>query len=171
MIKSTTVVWDIPTRLLHWSLAVIVFLNLFILDEGDEIHEWIGYLACALVIFRVYWGERSQGLSRISSFPIKLKDLKRFIKNRFTDSEGRYPGHNPLASVVYIAIWTCILLLGITGFMMGLDAFWGEDWLEKLHELISDTLLFLIVIHLTGVFSDSIRNRRKTWSSMITGKK
>lgn len=163
--------WDIPTRLIHWSLAVIVFFNLFVLEEGDDLHEWIGYFACALVILRLFWGLKSKGTSRILSFPIQFKEINRFIKNRFSDSEGRYPGHNPFASLVYLFIWTCILSLGISGFMMNLDTFWGEEWLEDLHEFISNVLQLLILIHLTGVFSDSIRNKRRTWASMITGRK
>lgn len=170
MNRPSKVVWDVPVRLFHWSLAILVVLNLFVVEEGEDIHQWIGYSACILVFFRFVWGLRSKPPTSGRVFPVSFHELRWFIQNRFLDSQGRYSGHNPLASLVYISIWICILCLGISGFTMGLDAFWGEEWLESVHESFSYALQILILIHLTGVFSDSIRNRRRTWASMITGR-
>lgn len=33
-----------------------------------------------------------------------------------------------------------VLALGMTGWMQTLDAFWGEAWLQELHEIIASTL-------------------------------
>jgi len=65
-----------------------------------------------------------------------------------------------------------VLGLGTTGHMMEeIDAFWGEAWVEDLHENLSLALQVLLGLHLVGVFADSLRYRRHTWRSMITGKK
>jgi len=61
--------------------------------------------------------------------------------------------------------------LGVTGFMMGLDAYWGEEWLEDLHENLSTALMVLVVLHLLGIAFDSWKFRRKTWLGMITGRR
>ena len=35
-------VWDLGTRVIHWLLAVLICLNLFVLE--DEPHEIVGYV-------------------------------------------------------------------------------------------------------------------------------
>lgn len=133
--------WDIPTRATHWSLALCVVLNFFIIEEGSDLHDYVGYLASGLVVFRIGWS---------------------FFGSGFTH-------HNRLASFVYFLIWSLVIALGISGWMMSLDQFWGEEWLEDIHENLSTALQILIVTHLAGVALDSIRYRRPTWKSMITG--
>ena len=49
-------VWDGFIRLFHWSLVAIVALNLFVLEEGDVAHRWLGYFAAGAVLARVLWG-------------------------------------------------------------------------------------------------------------------
>lgn len=136
----------IPSRVIHWSLAVCIILNLFLLEEGDPPHKWIGYAATAIVVLRLVWGFIGGEASRFRSFPIHLKSL------------------------VYFGVWGLVLGLAVTGFMMGTDKYWGEEWVEEIHEQISDGLMILIGIHLLGVFIDSIRHRRKTWLNMINGR-
>ena len=43
-------VWDGFIRLFHWSLVAIVALNLFVLEEGDVAHRWLGYFAAGAVL-------------------------------------------------------------------------------------------------------------------------
>ena len=37
-----------------------------------------------------------------------------------------------------IALWLLILALGVSGWLMRLDAFWGEDWPQELHTISVD---------------------------------
>lgn len=82
-----------------------------------------------------------------------------------------YPGHNPLASYAYFAIWGLIFALGISGWMMGLDVFWGEYWVQDLHKIFSLVLQGLVLVHWLGMLLDSYHFRRKTWLAMITGRR
>ncbi|MGE3975110.1 MAG: cytochrome b/b6 domain-containing protein [Bdellovibrionales bacterium] len=142
MISTDRIVWDLPTRFIHWALATCVVLNLFILEEGEDLHAWTGYAAVVIVVLRFAWG---------------------FL--------GQVPIRNRIASLVYIGIWSLILGLGITGWMMGLDAYWGEDWIEELHANFSIGLQILIGLHFLGIIIDSVRYRRRTWLAMIRGYK
>lgn len=171
MIEKSKVVWSLFTRLLHWLLAFVVFLNLFILESGEDIHQWIGYLGVAIVIARLISGFFLQRVSLVLQFPIRWKDFFYFIKHKLSDPEGRYEWHNPLASLVYLLIWVVILALGISGFAMDLDAFWGEVWLQDLHKYLSWSLQGLLLSHFAGIVSDSLRHKRKTWMRMISGRK
>lgn len=136
---------DLPTRLMHWALAIGIALNLFILEEGDPPHEWVGYAAVAIVALRFAWGLRLRKIG------------------------FKWRGPNFIATILYVLLWAMILALGITGWMMGLDRYWGEEWLQDIHENISIAVQVYIGLHLAGIAIDSIRHRRKTWMSMIRG--
>lgn len=161
--------WDLPTRSIHWVIASVILLNLFILDGGDDWHRYLGYLATFALLARLYWGFKGGTLSRFKNFPLKISELIHFSKKIFSKHKD-YPGHNPAASWTYVFIWTSLAGLGLTGWMMGLDRFWGEVWLEDIHEYISNFLKLLIVFHFLGILMDAYKFRRKTWMRMITGK-
>lgn len=55
--------------------------------------------------------------------------------------------------------------------MMGLDVFWGEEWLQDLHKLFSLAIQGLVLVHWLGMLLDSYHFRRKTWLAMITGRR
>jgi cytochrome b len=50
-------VWDLPVRLFHWSLVVLVLMALFTGDNepglGATIHAFVGYGICVLILFRL----------------------------------------------------------------------------------------------------------------------
>lgn len=170
MSSRSPLLWDLPTRLVHWGLAACVVLNLFVWEEGETPHQWTGYVAVAFVAFRSFWGWKGGAASRFTAFPLHPRKVFAFLKSGMRD-EDYEDRHNPLASWVYVSIWLLILALGVTGWMMGLDAYWGEEWLEDLHSVLSTILQVLVLIHLLGVFGDSFRHRRATWLGMIRGRR
>jgi cytochrome b len=160
---NNEMIWNRTTRLLHWAIALPVALNFFI-DGGDTPHKILGYVAFGALVIRMFWGFISRDHANFKSFPLSIKEI-------MSSQTKKYPGHNPLASWAYIFIWICVAILGVTGFMMKLDAFWGEEWLEEFHESVSTILSVLVVSHFIGLILDSIKNKRKTWLGMITGKR
>lgn len=164
-------IWDRTTRILHWIIAAAVVLNLFVLEEGDDAHRWLGYAAVGAVLLRGVWGFVGGAYSRFRSFPLGWGSWKKFFASLVFWRRSDFPGHNPLASLTYIVIWACVFSLGVTGWMMGLDAYWGEEWLEEIHANISIALRALLGLHLAGLLLDSVKFRRHTWLGMITGKK
>lgn len=164
-------IWDRTTRILHWILAGAVVLNLFVLEEGETPHQWSGYIAAGAVGVRFLWGFFGGKYSRFRYFPLGLSSWKEFILAELKWKNADFPGHNPLAATVYILIWLGILSLATTGWMMGLDAYWGEEWLEELHANISNVVMALVGLHLVGLALDSIKRRKHVWLGMFTGKK
>jgi len=55
--------------------------------------------------------------------------------------------------------------------MLTLDAYFGEEWLEDLHELIANAILGLAVIHVLAAIYESMRHRENLILAMITGRK
>jgi cytochrome b len=170
MKEDSDVIWPLSVRFIHWGIALIVLLDAFWFEEGDAPHRYLGYLGVGLVLIRAAYGFMGKGHVLFSSMPLRLHDLKFYIKNHFRGS-GHFEGHNPLASGVYILMWLLILGLGITGWMLELDAFWGSETLENVHSQMSNVLIALVVIHLLGLFLDAVLYKRRTWMGMIDGKR
>lgn len=160
--------WPLSVRLIHWALAVIIVLDMFWLE--DDPHNYAGYIGVVLIFFRLFVGMRGKGIHRLSSLPLKFSDFQFYIQNHF-QGKAHYEGHNPAASLVYILMWLVVIALAVTGWMMGLDAYWGDERLHNIHVLLSDFLLFLIGLHLIGIAMDAIIYKRKTWMAMISGRK
>ena len=144
MARASQKFWDVPTRITHWALALCVVLNLFWFEGGDDPHTWLGYAAAAFVVFRSFWN---------------------FIGSKVT------AGHNRLAFLAYLGMWGTVVALAVTGFMLDLDRYWGEEWLQNLHSNLSTALEVLIVAHLLGIAIDALRFRRNTFLGMLTGRK
>lgn len=145
-VSSHTKTWDFPIRITHWALALCVVLNFFFIEEGSDTHDWLGYLAVVLIFFRLIWGY-------------------------FGGPAAKFKPHNPLAALVYILVWLDVIALAVTGWMMDLDRFWGDEWLDNLHANLSTGLQVLIVLHLCGMALDSLRYKRATWMAMIDGRR
>ena len=43
-------VWDRFVRFFHWSLVSCVLANYFLVDDGETLHQWIGYFASGLTL-------------------------------------------------------------------------------------------------------------------------
>ena len=168
--KTQDIVWDLPTRILHWIVALPVLMNFF-LEGGELPHKFLGYVSLSGILLRLVWGFKTSNHSRIAHFPLQKKEVKSYLISILKREPKMYIGHNPIASWVYLLIWLLIFLLAVSGFMMGLDAFWGEEWLEEIHESFSKILQLLILMHLAGILFDSLKFKRKTWLGMITGRK
>ena len=165
------IVWSKLIRLTHWVVAVALILNLYFLEEGDTAHEYVGYTAAVFVVIRLIYGFISKDMAAFINFPISWTSLNEFIRSKINFDKKDYTGHNPAASVVYIFIWACILSLALSGWMMGLDQFFGEEWLQEIHESISWLTQFLIAAHLIGMALDAYSFKRKSWLAMFNGKK
>lgn len=169
----TAVIWPIWVRLTHWALAAACILNLAVLEEGEEPHQWVGYAAAALVLTRALAGQRSSRKAlRITPMLPKPRiiraELKKLIANKPLE---RPEGHSPLAAPVMLGMWGVILVLGLTGYLQLTDALYGEEWVYEIHEIASKLLWALIAAHLIGLAHDSRSSGKPTWKGMFTGRK
>lgn len=69
------------------------------------------------------------------------------------------------------ALWGVILGLGVTGYLMETDRFWGEDWLKEIHEVFANSLYLLVPVHVISAIVMGRLQRQNLIKSMITGKK
>jgi cytochrome b len=91
-------VWDLPTRVFHWSLAACA-IGLLVTGKvgGDDIMVWharLGYAVGALLLFRLVWGFVGGRWSRFASFVPSPARAWRFLREPRADAIG----HNPLGA-------------------------------------------------------------------------
>ena len=90
-------VWDLPTRLFHWALALIVVCLLATGFGGVmEWHFRFGYATLALIGFRVMWGFFGSQTSRFSSFLRGPRAVLRYLRDSMSKNPQTHVGHNPL---------------------------------------------------------------------------
>ncbi len=164
-------VWDPLVRLIHWSLALAILLNGFVLDGESRIHDWIGYSALALVGLRLIWALIGPQPARFTAFPPSPGRAIRHLRAIRTGDRAVHLSHNPLGALMVYNIWLSVLVIATTGYMMTTLTFFGVGWVEDVHEAVFNWLAFSILLHLGGVVFDSWRSGVNLVRAMITGRK
>jgi cytochrome b len=74
-------------------------------------------------------------------------------------------------SLVILFLMSMVAGIGITGWMLTLDAFWGNATVENTHVLLVNASLIAVAIHVTAAIYESLRHRENLILSMVTGNK
>lgn len=164
------IVWDGIVRGVHWGITALVLIN-FINDSGSEWHRYMGYACVILVLIRLCWGLISRGYGHFSQWKPNAQNLKAYFHAILAGHPPRHLGLNPAGALMALLLWALLIALGISGWMMRLDAFWGEEWLQNVHAVFAYTLLTCIAIHVISVIAMSIRHKENLAKAMVTGKK
>lgn len=163
-------VWDPVVRITHWALAILVIAN-FINEEGQWAHRWVGYSASGLVVLRVLWGFVGSHHARFSDWWPTPSKVLGYLKAKRRGNAPRYIGHNPLGALMMLFLVGLVLNQGVTGFMMGTDAFFGEEWLEQWHAFSADLFMVAVGLHVVGALYESWRTKENLPAAMVHGKK
>lgn len=164
-------VWDRFVRLFHWSLVTSFFVVYFSTTSIGWVHKGFGYVTLALIMARIVWGFIGRGHARFSDFVPSPGKLKRYVVAMLRREEPRYLGHNPAGAVMILFLLCMISGIGITGWMLTLDAFWGNDLVEEAHSLLVNVTLAAVVVHVGGAIYESLHQRENLILSMVTGSK
>lgn len=140
-------VWDPFVRIFHWSLVSCVLINYVLIDDGETLHQWLGYIACGLVAARIGWGFVGSEHARFASFFPTPARLRAHLTAMRAGQPDFHPGHNPLGAIMMLTLMALVLALGLSGFLQTTDLFWGEEWLEELHEMLASALIGLAALH------------------------
>ncbi len=164
-------VWDIPTRVFHWSLA-LSFLGSYLTGDSERwalLHVTSGYTLLGLIGFRLIWGMCGTRYARFSEFVPAPKTVLRYISSLFKRQPVHYVGHNPLGAVGILALLLLGLVCAVSGWLVYADV--GPDWLETVHEVSAEVMLGLVFVHIAGVLMTSFLYRENLVGSMIDGRK
>lgn len=178
---GTVRLWDLPTRLTHWSLVVLVSLSLstgaFALPEALKLHVASGVGIAAALAFRLAWGFFGPAPSRLGG---ALYSPRRVLDRLRGRDRATYLGHNPLAGFV---LFSLLLALAAT-VATGLVVLGGEEqrgplaaslgWAtgrraHGLHEGLAWAIVGAILAHGLGLALESRKLAENLPLSMVTG--
>lgn len=109
-------VWDLPTRLFHWTLALVLVGSVVTANVGGNAMVWhfrCGYAVITLLSFRLLWGLVGGRWSRFASFIYAPATLWRYLRGRagaHTDV-----GHSPLGALSVFALLAALAVQVATG--------------------------------------------------------
>jgi cytochrome b len=184
-VQSITV-WDIPTRLFHWTL-VLSFISAYLTAEFHIgfLHTLIGYFLCGLLAARLVWGFAGNRYARFSSFIFSPQETLTYLRAMLRNNPKHYLGHNPAGALMVFALLGLLALIFLTGLLsLGTIDYEGpfvflansvDDQisyaLHDLHGWLVNCALLLIPLHLLGVVAGSIQHKENLARAMVTGKK
>lgn len=179
-------VWDLPTRVFHWVLALTIVGSVISAKVGGNAMTWhfrLGLLALALVVFRLLWGFVGGRWSRFASFVYAPATLLRYLRGQAAPGEHLDVGHNPLGSLSVFALLAIVAVQITTGLLADdeianagpLNRFvssatgssatgWHKEWGQWL-------LLALVALHVAAIVFYRLRHRKDLVRPMVVGDK
>lgn len=181
-----TRVWDLATRLFHWSLVVLVTAAIITAQLGGNALEWhfyCGYAILALLAFRLVWGLAGPRYARFSSFSLRPSAFLAHIRARREGMPKPQAGHSPFGSLSVLIILLALAAQVGTGLFANDDIasegplakLVSKDWSDELSwfhaELNSVVIYVLIGLHLAAIAYYFFFQRQNLVTPMITGDK
>jgi cytochrome b len=176
-------VWDLPTRLFHWILVMLIGASIITQKIGGNAMEWhfiAGYAALTLVLFRVLWGLFGTRYARFADFMHAPSAIIAHLKGRV---RWKYPGHNPIGSLSVFALLGVVLMQAVSGLFANDDIasegplvkFISKDLSDKFtwfHKQVSGNLIyFLVALHIAAIAFYYFRKKENLVKPMFTGDK
>jgi cytochrome b len=167
----TVEVWDPLVRIFHWTVVVGVLANSFVLGAGKAPHRYIGYVVAAALAIRIAWGFVGSVHARYSDFVASPMVVLRHLRAVLALRDRRYIGHNPAGGAMILALIGLLAVTCLTGWMQGLEAFWGVQWVQDAHAICANLVLAMAAVHALAAVAESFAHRENLVLAMITGRK
>lgn len=178
-------VWDLPTRLFHWGLA-LCFAGSWITAElgldWTEIHFLFGYGTLSLLAFRVLWGFAGTRYARFGSFLPTPRRVLRELRELGRRTPDPHVGHNPVGALMIFVLLGLFAAQAGTGLFATDDIFYAGPWNGAVSGDLADTLtgwhhrIFPVIqgavaLHVAAIAFHWLWKRQNLLGPMITGRK
>lgn len=176
-------VWDLPTRLFHWVLVLLIATLWLSATRGwMTIHYVCGVAALVLILFRIAWGFFGSTTARFSDFAAPPGRVFAYLRALGRGESQPHAGHNPAGGWM---VMTFLLLL-LAQSALGLFAndefdFKGplaefisgkrSDLLTRVHVFLFDAVLVCIWLHVCAVTFYALVKRDQLIGAMLHGNK
>ncbi|MEJ5992511.1 cytochrome b/b6 domain-containing protein [Ramlibacter sp. PS3R-8] len=175
-------VWDLPTRLFHWLLAIcVVFLVATAYAGAMQWHARAGYVVLALLLFRIVWGFIGGRWSRFASFLYAPRSVAAYLRGRA--HPDHLVGHNPLGAGSVFAMLVVLLAQVVTG-LVGDDEIGFQGPLNRfvsIHRGVAATwyhrqigqwlVISLVLLHVAAIAYYVVKKRQVLVRPMVVGDK
>jgi cytochrome b len=179
-------VWDLPVRLFHWALVVLIFFA-WGTQEWDHPawHVWVGYTILTLLLFRLVWGFVGSDTARFRWFLRSPVEALRHLSHLHRREPDHEIGHNAAGGWMVLVMLALIGVQACTGlFANDLDDggetegplmhFVGKersDWLSHIHALNFNFIEAVILAHVAAIVLYAVLKRQNLVRPMLTGTK
>lgn len=184
-------VWDVPTRLFHWSLVALVIASL-VTGQFDSIlgpatlewHKRSGLAILGLLLFRLVWGFVGGTHARFASFLHGPRAVIGYAKGLVSGREPCEPaGHNPLGGWSVAAMLFALALQAGTGLFLVQEDYGFEgplarhvsramtERLNAIHEANFYLIAALVALHIAAIVYYTVVKRQDLVGAMLTGRK
>ncbi len=178
-------VWDLPVRLVHWSLVLLVivlYVTAKVMDSAIDQHAVAGYTVLALVLFRIVWGFCGGTHARFGDFLRGPAATLRYARTLLRRDHDHPLGHNPLGGWMVVVLLAALATQAMLGLFSNDDILFDgplrhlvtketSDWMTALHAQFVPFLLGLIALHIAAVVFHTLYKGEKLAPAMITGHK
>jgi cytochrome b len=180
-------VWDLPVRLFHWALVILIATSYFSGRAGGDwmqLHFWSGYTILTLLLFRIVWGFVGSTTARFSDFVKGPSAAFRHVAELAGADRPREAGHNPLGGAMVVVLIFAMLAQVAAGLFsadtdMGmvngpLSRLIADKWIDTataFHKYWINVLLTLIGVHVLAAIVYLVWKRQNLIGAMIHGHK
>jgi cytochrome b len=183
---GTVRVWDLPTRLFHWTLALLVLASIVSANVGGNAMAWhfrSGYAVFALLAFRILWGLVGGRWSRFASFVYAPATTLRYLRGESRTDEHHDVGHNPLGALSVFGLLALLSVQVATGLVADDDISSTGPLIKfvssatsglatKWHKGPGQWLIIAMVgLHVAAILFYLVRKRHNLVRPMVTGDK
>lgn len=172
--------WDLPTRIFHWSLVLCVLAAVLTGQLGGNLIDWhgkIGLVIVGLIVFRLLWGFLGSTYARFAQFFPTPAKVRAYLAGQWHGE-----GHNPLGAFSVFGLLGLLALQVTTGLFSNDDiAFVGplfdlagkdlSDRLTGFHHLFADGLIILIGLHVAAILFYAHVKKNNLVKPMLSGEK
>ncbi len=174
-------IWDLPTRLFHWLLAVLI-LAAFLSDDNRDLHERIGILILILIVFRLIWGVIGGRYARFASFVRGPKAVLAHLEDMRQPNPPQHIGHNAAGGWMVIVLLLLVLtqaglglfshdLISYNGPLSGLISDSLSARLTTVHRILSNVILAAVALHIGAVAVYVLWKKQNLLRPMLTGRR
>ena len=180
-------IWDLPVRLFHWALVVLMVVSYFTGRWGGDwmkFHFWSGYAILTLVIFRIAWGFVGSTTALFSDF-VKGPAAGIAHLRELLGRGGPYDtGHNPVGGAMVVVLLFAVFAQAsaglfsadtdmgtVNGPLANLIADKAVDKVTAFHKFWVNVLLAVVALHVLAAVVYLVWKRQNLIGAMLTGTK
>ncbi len=170
--------WDLPTRLFHWVLALAVVAAIVSGQLGGNLIDWhgrIGLFIVGLLTFRLVWGVVGSTYARFLQFLPTPGEIGAYLRG-----EWHGAGHNPLGALSIFGLLALLTAQVASGLFANDDiTFVGplfdlvgknlSNRLTGIHYLVANAIYVLIALHIAAIAFYGHVRKQKLVKPMLTG--
>ena len=181
---SSVRVWDLPTRVMHWSLAAGIAICWWTGIHNElQYHLYGGYAVLWIALMRIYWGLVGSSTARFVNFVRGPRAIMEYVRTLHQRSSDYTHGHNALGAIsVLVMLGLALGVVSLGLFAVDVDGLYSGPLsvyvdfhtgrhLAHLHYRVFRYLLLAIGLHIFAVMFYYAYKRHNLVVPMISGRR